>query len=672
MTPARMVRWVRDATLAERAFVGTTLVLLAVGAWFRVSGALTTPLWSDEARQAIALGEDLELADLAAWPLNLRPVLYLLLGKASSWIVDAEWILRLPSLAPSLASLVVTLALARQVLVSRVAVLVSLAVVALGPWLIDFAKEYKPYALEHFLVTLQVYLTVKWLSRRDRANLRALLPLVALGPLLGFACVFVAPCVLLVLAADAWRRRDRRTLALAVGAAVMTLALFAVQYLLFQRHATKMSFQYWDANFYDAGFRLRTLGAHLWDILGQFPAGEGPPLVRRFAAGVHVVLFGIGLGVLVARRRWALLLLIAGPLLLPIGASLAGRWPYGMVRVNLYMIGLVALTWTVALDAAITSPRLRWAGLAASAVVVALQLPTHPRLLLDKQVPAAHMRPILQPTDMPSLLAQVLAAESRALAAGGEVCVHVSAEARPVFLYYTRDHDDWAAAARGLRVGRWLAENSRLTMLEMSAALRGPAQPCWMVRSYRYDEQLAARRVLKEDRFRVLAELQAPGLVATKIERVARPPAAAPPSAGEPLTLAAEDAVLAGDGLWYYGRARIGGMQGVDPRWASEAIGNWSSLDSAVSWTFELAQAGEFEVLVSQAAADGAGGSYVVDLGGQRLTGEVVTTPTWQAFTSVSLGRLPLQPGRHTLLLRATTRRGTHVMNLRGLQLRPR
>lgn len=670
-----LARRFAEASPASRAFACAVVLLIGAGAWFRISGALTTPLWDDEARQAVALGGELELADLSTWPLNLRPVLYLLIGKLSILAFDAEWVLRLTSLVPSIAALLATLALARRLFTSRASVLFCLFCVSFNPWLIDFAKEYKPYALEHFLVTLQCYLTFEWLQRRRPASFRALLVLAALSPLLGFACIFVAPCLLLILAADARREGNRRALALTLATAAATGALFLAQYLLFQQHATRAGFRYWSEHFYDTGFQLWRLGAHLYDLGGRFPAGPvswgGWQGWSTLLAAMNVALFAIGIAALVARRRWPVLIVIVGPLLLPLVASLAGRWPYGMVRVNLYTIGLVVLAWAAAVELAVTSTRLRWTGLATVGLLAALQLPLEPGRLLAKQLPAAHMHPTLKPMDMPALLDAIFAADARALSAGSRVCVHVSAEARAVFTYYTRHHDGRAGATSArLRIGRMLSDNSRTAMVEMSAALRGDAQPCWLVRSYKYHEHLAGRRVLKEAGLRVLGEVEAPGLFATKIERVPPPIVAAGDGS---ITLRAEDAVLHGDGLWFYGRARIGGMQGVDPRWASEAIGNWTSAGEAVSWSFELARRSELEVLISQAAGEGAGGSeYAVVLGARTLRGTVRPTRGWRAFTVASLGVVELEPGRHAVSVRVTAKRGDHVMNLRALTLRPR
>lgn len=675
MSVRELARRFAEASPSDRAFACAAFVLIAAGAVFRTSGALTTPLWNDEAYQAIALGGEPELADLSRWPLNLRPALYLLIGRLSILAHDAEWVLRLTSLVPSIASLLVTLALARLLFGSRAAVLLCLLGVSLNPWLVDFAKEYKPYALEQLLVTLQCYLAFRWLRRRSIASLRALLPVAAISPLLGFACVFVEPFLFALIAADAWRGGDRRTLALVAAGAAVTAGLFAAQYLLFQQHATKLSFQYWRENFYDAGLEPSRLGGHLFDLVARFPAGPvhwpRAETLRPILEGAHAVLFGIGIAALAARRRWQVLVVIVGPLLLPIAASLAGRWPYGMVRVNLYLIGLVILASAAAIELAAASKRLRPAALAVVAALAALQLPVEPRRLLDKQLPNAHMRPVLKATDMPALLDALYAADARELAAGSKVCVHVSAEARPVFTYYTQHHDGRAASsAERLRIGRMLSENTRHTMLEMSAAVRGDAQPCWLIRSYKYDEQLAYRRVLQEKAHRVLGEVEAPGLFATKLEREPRPIAAA---ADGSIVLRAEDAVLHGPGLWYYGRARIGGLQGVDPRWASEAIGNWTSARGAVSWSFEVARTSELEVLVSQAAGDGAGGStYAVAFAPRVLDGTVQPTGRWRDFVTVSLGAVTLEPGRHTASLRVIVKRGEHVMNLRSITLRPR
>lgn len=655
---------------ADRLLAVAVLILGGAGVVCRVSGALTAPLWDDEARQALALGGALSLDELARWPLNLRPILYLLLSKLAMSLYDAEWTLRLPSLLGSLAALPLTFAVARRLWTSRLAIGFAFGAVALSPWLIDFAKEYKPYALEHFFVTWLAYLALRTLAEERRWLAIGLAVSAALAPLLGFACVFAVPWILLGVAVEARRRQQHRVLAWVVGGGLAAAVLFGAQYVLFQRHASQQSFQYWNAHFYDVGFRFSDLARHGLELVGELPAS--PVTWASWSPGTAIVvavnagLFVLGVGALVARRRWGVLLVLTGALVAPLAASFAGRWPFGLVRVNLYLASVVVVAWASALDFARAVPRLRGAAALVVGGLAALQAPAEPQLLLEKQIPAAHMRPVLNRTDMPALVDEILAAESGAPAAP---CVHVSAEARAAFTYYTRQRDGLPPAVARLELGRELDDNTRYTMLEVSAALRGPRSTCWLVRSYRYDEQLAARRALREGEFRVLAEVTAPGLVGTKIERLHAP--ITPRSDGE-LGLHASNAVLHGRRLWYYGKPRIGGAQGVDPRWAAEAVGNWSDPQDWVSWTIVLPRTAELEVIVRQAAVAPAGSEYEVTAGDHRLRARVAPTPSWREHAEVAIGALVLPAGQHQVSVRVRTLQGERAMNLRGLLLRPR
>jgi alpha-L-fucosidase len=104
-----------------------------------------------------------------------------------------------------------------------------------------------------------------------------------------------------------------------------------------------------------------------------------------------------------------------------------------------------------------------------------------------------------------------------------------------------------------------------------------------------------------------------------------------------------------------------------------DCIGFWTRQDDWVSWDFELAKAGTFTVEVTLACEKGIGGSeYELAIGDQKLAGKVAETGAWSKFVTEKLGTVKLdKPGKHTLSVKAKTKPGMAVMNLRSVVLKP-
>jgi alpha-L-fucosidase len=104
-----------------------------------------------------------------------------------------------------------------------------------------------------------------------------------------------------------------------------------------------------------------------------------------------------------------------------------------------------------------------------------------------------------------------------------------------------------------------------------------------------------------------------------------------------------------------------------------DCLGFWTNQGDWVSWDLEVAKPGAFEVALTMACDKGVGGSeFVLAAAGQELKGKVADTGSWTQFETMRLGTLKLEKaGKVTLSLKATSKPGLAVMNLRTVDLKP-
>lgn len=104
-----------------------------------------------------------------------------------------------------------------------------------------------------------------------------------------------------------------------------------------------------------------------------------------------------------------------------------------------------------------------------------------------------------------------------------------------------------------------------------------------------------------------------------------------------------------------------------------DSIGYWTDGGSTVSWKFDVKTPGSFKVQVAQACEPATAGSeYQVSVGDSAVKGVVKATTGWGDVTTVDLDPLTIPAaGTYTLTVKAVTKPGFAVMNLRGVTLTP-
>ncbi len=125
----------------------------------------------------------------------------------------------------------------------------------------------------------------------------------------------------------------------------------------------------------------------------------------------------------------------------------------------------------------------------------------------------------------------------------------------------------------------------------------------------------------------------------------------------------------------YHLRARDADLHGGNIRYEEDkdCVGFWTDAHDHVSWVVRVTEpGGKWEVEITSACPDASEGSqYTVEIAGQKLQGKVQATGSWTAFKTDKLGTVDLKPDRHELTVKAKSKTGEGVMNLREIALKP-
>ena len=145
-------------------------------------------------------------------------------------------------------------------------------------------------------------------------------------------------------------------------------------------------------------------------------------------------------------------------------------------------------------------------------------------------------------------------------------------------------------------------------------------------------------------------------------------PFAVYPSADGTLALLPHDATLEGPSLRVERVGVIGDVR--------HNIGYWLDPAAFASWPLGIgaAQAGAYRVEAEIACADAAAGSRIrLEVEGGKASAEftVPATGGWQSYRVIELGRMEIPAGSHRAVLRALSKTGEAVVNVRSIRLVP-
>jgi alpha-L-fucosidase len=142
-------------------------------------------------------------------------------------------------------------------------------------------------------------------------------------------------------------------------------------------------------------------------------------------------------------------------------------------------------------------------------------------------------------------------------------------------------------------------------------------------------------------------------------------PFAVGPAADGAFALTPHDATLHGPQLRI---ERVGAVGDV-----TYNLGYWLDPAAHASWPIVVERAGRYAAVAEIACKDeSAGAECTLACGDAKVAFRVAGTGGWQRYRTIELGELTLPAGRSEIALRATSKPGEAVLNLRSLRLVPR
>jgi putative heme-binding domain-containing protein len=101
-------------------------------------------------------------------------------------------------------------------------------------------------------------------------------------------------------------------------------------------------------------------------------------------------------------------------------------------------------------------------------------------------------------------------------------------------------------------------------------------------------------------------------------------------------------------------------------------LGNWRSENDRAVWTMNVVEPGRYAVTLDYACDDGvAGNSFLVELGSQRLAGQVAGTGSRDNYRRVKVGELDVPAGEQQLTFRSQGPVRGALIDLRDVKLAP-
>jgi hypothetical protein len=336
--------------IISAALIGAILAGIAARLWIYFS---QPPLWGDEVmlhmnllrRSYASLAMPLEYGQLA-------PVLFLWIQKTAMSVLGLG---ELAARAVPLFSGVVMVALTAAI-VARFAsgqtALCAAALASMSPALIQYSNQAKQYIVEAAVTSALVWLCLAVIWKKcSYSGVLLLLAGSCAALLLSIPSAFVVGCAWASYALVCYRRGAplRFQAAILCGAAA-SAALFAGMYFLVYSGTGKSAFmqRFWTPLYLssqESAVDALSL-IILTPIRTVFSFDDALPVV---VATVALLMCGFGIFRMVSERKWAELILLAGPLCLAIAASAAGKWPIA-TRLMLFTAPLVLTIVCLGID----------------------------------------------------------------------------------------------------------------------------------------------------------------------------------------------------------------------------------------------------------------------------------------------------------------------------------
>ncbi|HSC87979.1 MAG TPA: hypothetical protein VLC09_11935 [Polyangiaceae bacterium] len=329
------------------AHLWVVLGLIVLAALLRTLGYFggDNGLWNDEANWVLRMAKGQSGG-------GIRPPAYVWLNKVLIAWHPSEAALRSSSWIAGLASVPLFYAVARRAGLDRITTAFGLFLLAIHPWAVAYAKEWKPYGLELTAHLVVAVVTYGYARRPSWKSLLVLAGTCAASVLFAWSVVFQFPGIFLLAVATQYRSRNWKQLGLTGGVALAgAIGIVAMHHDRLGRmlRGGLGSSKFWGEK-YGVFYLVKgdTLGKLRWQAEQSWNLARFPYEVKAFwdESGHVSHAFGIvggtlalaGIVVLCVRRNGVGLAIWVLPWLMTLVANWLGLWPYGVFRTNVYLL----------------------------------------------------------------------------------------------------------------------------------------------------------------------------------------------------------------------------------------------------------------------------------------------------------------------------------------------
>lgn len=332
-------------------------LVLIFGIYLRLLNYSSSPFWHDEAWRAILMSDFKELR-IHEFQASHSSIGYLLLGNILAKISNTEAVLRLTSLIPSVLVMIFIYLVCAKITRNKILCLLSMFITAINTELIFYAKELKPYSLELLLHLSLFYLLLIFLEKKDDFSLK----LIVIFSVISYFCatntIFLLPSIFILILV--YRRHDKYSL-IFIG---ITILFFISQILIFYNRfysnvGNYNMLQSWTKNIL---IEEKGLWQYLLWLLNHYKDMIYYIVFLKFNIFKILVLLGIyatGIAFIFQNRKFEYFLLYIFPVFIMMIFNYLKKWPFGYVRVNIFLYGSFLFILILGLDYMIRKIKLK-------------------------------------------------------------------------------------------------------------------------------------------------------------------------------------------------------------------------------------------------------------------------------------------------------------------------
>ncbi|MFQ5486570.1 MAG: hypothetical protein ACE5DO_14730, partial [Desulfobacterales bacterium] len=214
----------------------SALAIIALGIYLRAYHAfgLSPSLWFDESWRINGLLNSKGLLyAMTKGVNNIDPPLFNVGVFLSAKIYNTESILRLISLIPSILSIFLVYLISDKIFKNKLLILWAIFMISFQPFLIDYAKELKPYALGLFIHLFIIYLYFLFRDKESVASIFLFSAILFISFFFSTTIVFLYPGIFSLLFFRYYKKSNYKGMAaIAVSVGIILALLGMVTYFL--------------------------------------------------------------------------------------------------------------------------------------------------------------------------------------------------------------------------------------------------------------------------------------------------------------------------------------------------------------------------------------------------------------------------------------------------------